>query len=655
MSQEQKQVPEVSNDEFLREAFKNATPDEKIWVLSKAVIGDSDWNGQLLQQSAPAEPLNNYTSPDTLRTDGRRVAANHAATHWIVLDDVQPDNLPVAPSYLIETSEGSYQAGYFLEQPETNIERVNSIMSLLSSKDNTISDTSGNNPVRVVRLPVGRHTKKGYDTRMVEWTPENRFRIDSLERAFREKIYGRIEYEEFVLRPEDYYESGSEEARERFISHLKSIQNGIDYHESINRIAARLITNGLKSTDVVLILQSLMQASQARFDDHARWQIRYNDIERSVRTAEQKFGTEGTVTKTTTAFRPYDYSLQIARPIEWVLDGFLAQGITIIAGAPGVGKTSKVVSLAILVAGLCDPSAELRPALRRRVVYITEDAAQAERLLSGYARISGLDTSEFTYWFEIRQASRTDPKTLEREIRTLVATHNVQTPEKYSLAPLVVLDTSNAVLDMEDENSNSEVGKFVSALKRATGTGSLWLIAHTAKALGRADTKGLSARGAGAFEGDANAVAYVFQEDGVEDYRFMRLGKHRYEAESLELRFSTQTYEERVPTPWGDYQQVRIRVAFPEQSSQEERSTIVEVTKERRKNTATTEVDQRIRDDVLELLREGATSKNVVETRVQGQAAKIRSVLLNLELAGLITMTKAPKNSILVALVPSSV
>jgi len=655
MTQEKKQAPEVTNDEFLREAFKNATPQEKIWVLSKAVIDDSNWNGQLLQESAPAEPLNNYTSPATLKQDGRRIATNHAATHWIVLDDVQPNNLPITPSYLIETSAGSYQAGYFLEQPEADIERVNTLMSLLSDKANTISDTSGNNPVRVVRLPVGRHTKKGYDTRMIEWSPDNRFRIDSLERAFREKIFGRIEHEDFVLRPEDYYESGSEEARERFISHLKSIQNGVDYHESINRIAARLITNGLKSTDVVLILQSLMQASQARFDDHNRWQVRYNDIERSVRTAEQKFGTEGTVTKTTTVFRPYNYSLTAAKPIEWVLDGFLAQGITIIAGAPGVGKTSKVVSLAILVAGLCDPSFELRPALRRRVVYITEDSAQAERLLYGYARISGLDTSDFSYWFEIRQANRTDPKTLEREVRTLVATHSVETQGKYSLAPLVVLDTSNAVLDMEDENSNSEVGKFVSALKRALGAGSLWLIAHTAKALGRADTKGLSARGAGAFEGDANAVAYVFQEDGVDDYRFMRLGKHRYEAESLELRFSTQTYEERVPTPWGDYQHVRIRVASPEQSSQEERTTIVEVTKERRKNAQVGEIDQRIREDVLELLRAGPTSKNAIEAAIQGSRAKIRQVLLDLELARLVTMTKAPGNTIRVELAPSNV
>jgi len=655
MSKEQKQLLAISNDEFLSEAFKNATPEEKIWVLSKSIIDDSNWSGQLLQQTAPAEPLNNYTSPATLKKDGRRIASNHAATHWIVLDDVRPDNLPLAPSYLIETSQGSFQAGYFLESPEHDIERVNSLMSLLSNKDNTISDTSGNNPVRVVRLPVGRHTKKGYDTQMVEWSPENRFRMDSLERAFREKIYGRVQHEEFELRPEDYYESGSEEARERFISHLKSIQNGVDYHESINRIAARLITNGLKSSDVVLILQSLMQASQARFDDYNRWQIRYNDIERSVRTAEQKFGSEGTVTQTTTAFRPYEYSLQTARPIEWVLDGFLAQGITIIAGAPGVGKTSKVVALAILVAGLCDPKFELRPALRRRVVYITEDAAQAERLLYGYAQISGLDTSEFTYWFEIRQANRTDPKTLEREVRTLVATHSVQTQERYLLAPLVVLDTSNAVLDMEDENSNSEVGKFVSALKRATGRGSLWLIAHTAKALGRADTRGLSARGAGAFEGDANAVAYVFQEDGVEDYRFMRLGKHRYEAESLELRFSTQTYEERVQTPWGDYQLVRIRVAFPERSSQEERTTIVEVTKERRKNTMTTEIDQRIREDVLQLLRQGPIFKTAIEKTIQGKAEKIRQVLLELELARLISMTKATGNTILVTLVPSNV
>jgi AAA domain len=634
----QQDLPQVSNDEFLREAFKNAGPNEQVWVLSKNVVDDNNWKGGALGATAPTGPVNNYTSPATVRVGTERKDRNFAAAHLIVLDDANLDSLPLPPSYVIQTSPGSHQAGYFLTPPEDSIERVSSLMSVLSAKDNTLCDTSGNNPVRVIRLPQGRNTKKDAEVAMLEWNPERRYSFGEIDLMLRKAIQG----DSTDLQPDDFKSN-----QELFDDHLKAIVKGVDLHDSINRVAARLIANGSEPRDVVKMLQAIMHGSEVKKTDRERWQVRYDDIDRAVESALVKYGPDSVVTDETTQLNTEGYGFKEVDEVEWVIEGFISTGITIIAGAPGVGKTSKIIALAQLAAHLCNPMEPLRPVLRRRVIYVTEDALQIKRAMYGHNILGGLEIPEEEYhrWLEIKNAARLSSKDLEREVRSMVRANTTIGPNGYKIRPLIVLDTSNATLDMEDENSNSEAGAFVSRLKRAAAGSPLWLVAHTSKAMGRADSKGLSARGASAFEGDANAVAYVFQEDDVPEYRFMRLGKHRYESEVEELRFRTSVHEHELTTSWGTRQTIKIRVAHPEQSWAASREREVEKGRRERAEGKADELAQRITEDIISLLQQGPTSKGTIEDQIIGGRSKIREVLQAMETDGLITIKVGRSNA----------
>ena len=50
-----------------------------------------------------------------------------------------------------------------------------------------------------------------------------------------------------------------------------------------------------------------------------------------------------------TRFRHFD---GVVRPPRWVISGFIGHGVVVIAGAPGVGKTTALLPLAMTASGL---------------------------------------------------------------------------------------------------------------------------------------------------------------------------------------------------------------------------------------------------------------------------------------------------------------
>ena len=75
------------------------------------------------------------------------------------------------------------------------------------------------------------------------------------------------------------------------------------------------------------------------------------------------------------------------KPPRWLLPGVIPQGLTMISGSQGVGKTTAVLPLAMVAAGLFD--SDLAPHHWRHVIYVTEDVDQANRIVSGIARFGG--------------------------------------------------------------------------------------------------------------------------------------------------------------------------------------------------------------------------------------------------------------------------
>ncbi|WP_215318216.1 AAA family ATPase [Polynucleobacter sp. UB-Siik-W21] len=277
-------------------------------------------------------------------------------------------------------------------------------------------------------------------------------------------------------------------------------------------------------------------------------------------------------------FPELDYSTEDTEATEFVIDGFIAEGMFMFAGSAGVGKTTLLVPLAAAAAHLCAPDYELKPALRRKVIYLTEDAKQVRRILYGLRLHYGVNLSdaEFKEWFKIIETRRSSPESIAALIRRLAKKHTVRQQCVDGLfidvGPLVVPDTVAATFDLEDENNNSQVSKFVAHIKVAcieTNT-SLWAIAHLAKGTNKADIEKATPRGASAFEGDVNGTGYIFNE-GVADARYMMLGKTRYSPEFRELVFSSSLHSMQVQNRLGQTINEPYRVGIAHKSSKEER------------------------------------------------------------------------------------
>lgn len=325
-------------------------------------------------------------------------------------------------------------------------------------------------------------------------------------------------------------------------------------------------------------------------------------------------------------FEPYAYDVTRLKAPEFVVDGFIRNGLTVIAGAPGVGKTSLLVPLAAAVAHLFD--SDLNPVLRRKVAYFSEAPEQVETVLYGLAKCApGVKPHEFGEWFKLYPSRRLPAEKLAKEIARVVRESTVEF-NGYPVGPLIVLDTSNSNIDLENENDNSQVGKAIAALKQNLGTAGCWIVHHTPKAQKLAQAEELTARGASAFAGDANATVFVFAEDGVQNKRFMMLDKHRFEADFRELEFSTTVATETVPTPWGTEHAVSYRVGMPTASSREQRIAERERVKEQRAEERTAERTSEINNRIFEYLEaNGPSAPSKVEKGIGGNVPAVREAI----------------------------
>lgn len=259
-----------------------------------------------------------------------------------------------------------------------------------------------------------------------------------------------------------------------------------------------------------------------------------------------------------------NYEAEALAP-EWVLPGFIGPGIVTIAGSAGVGKTSALLPLAMAAAGLHEAFYELAPKHWRHVIYITEDTAQARRLIAGMLGSSnlGLDRAAVLERLHIVEAMRLDV-TKVAKVGKVYRDDFTRTVQGVELAPLVVIDTKAAVLESEDENSNSEASRIVNVLKQGFEHLPTWVVGHIAKQqVGRSDLASLSMRGGSAFEADANQCLYIIKDgDAPDAARYLVRGKTRFEAKWSELAIQSYTSTTTAKDQWGDEEEVTMRWAI---------------------------------------------------------------------------------------------
>lgn len=238
---------------------------------------------------------------------------------------------------------------------------------------------------------------------------------------------------------------------------VANILAGENLHDSINRLAAMAVSNGMSAVTIVQMLRGLMNASAAPKD--ARWQARYNDIVRAVTTAEQKFrapppGTEQTKNATARIKLSSEFIAGFVPP-DYVVEGILQQAfLYALTGATGAGKTCLTLLLAASVA-LGEVFAG-RETKKLRVLYLAAENPDDVRMR----------------WIALAQAMGFDIDTIE--VYFIEGCFKISQAGKWLQAEaaarggefgLVVIDTSPAFYEGDDENSRTQMGNHARVLR----------------------------------------------------------------------------------------------------------------------------------------------------------------------------------------------
>lgn len=340
-------------------------------------------------------------------------------------------------------------------------------------------------------------------------------------------------------------------------------------------------------------------------------------------------------------------------PPAWLLPGFIAEGVAMIAGGHGAGKTTALLPLALAVAGVHPKEYELAPEHWRHVIYITEDTHQAQRIITGYGR--SLDwpggrgvPEKIKERLHIVEACRAGAGHVaqagafyrEQFTRTVTVTGIDGQPRTVELLPLVVIDTLAATIHLENENDNSEASAAIAILKQRFEGLPVWIVGHTAKAnLARSDA--VTARGASAWEADANQVLYLVNE--AEKGRWLMRGKTRFESPWPELEIHSHSDTLTVTNRFGQEEVLTLRWAIPTPPQQDrtQRSEQAQADRQERDREA---LRAQILDEVTQAFEKGERlNRNGVCAKVPGSKTSKLDAISALLSDGLLYEVEIPK------------
>lgn len=160
------------------------------------------WSGDHYSRYQFKPDTNRYFCISTFDNDEQGVARRRKSlwksAHCWVIDDVREkmDAVKAArlpePSWILETSQGSEQWGYILQQPETVANRIDNLNDgIIEAMSYNGKDSGMKSITRLVKLPssINNKTNKLYKGRpwhsvMKLWKPDNKVTLDQLAQVF---------------------------------------------------------------------------------------------------------------------------------------------------------------------------------------------------------------------------------------------------------------------------------------------------------------------------------------------------------------------------------------------------------------------------------------------------------------------------------------
>jgi archaellum biogenesis ATPase FlaH len=505
---------QMTNSDFLVDTYGDLPEGQHGWVCSfradPSNAPPAVWAGRLYkgtpQQAALIDRAghdNTYfcTSVLTAGEGGEiaRVKTAFVRLAVLVLDDVQPQDLQ-GYSYAIQTSPGKFQVGILidLDDPDArNRQLVDALMQSLATRGFIKADRSGNNAVRYVRLPVGKNTKPRaageWAVALEFWNPSVRWSLEDACAAIGIDLDNIRATAELAISKATTTPGTGVHAGEMIAGLTAPVGERV-YHDSITRLAASLVSNGMFPGAAVEFLRDLMHQVKPTGPEEEvrRWQSRYDEIERAVKSAE-KFAPEerkppsitvnlnlGNDEQVPTESKPGDLvpmdwgnlAGTQPEPTQWRLDGWLPEGtVTLLAANGGVGKSNLSLQLGVSLAtgqqfmGIDTKQSRVlvlsgedeARTVHFRVANICQDQGVAMRDLAGRMAVYDLTQADCVLWRDGHPTER-----MQWLADTAVRTR----------AEVIVIDNASDVF-ADNENDRTAVRGFMRALN---------LIAHVTRA-----------------------------------------------------------------------------------------------------------------------------------------------------------------------------
>jgi hypothetical protein len=483
----------VTNTDFLSELAQAAPDGSCLWVnrFHGDPNPDSPWGGMVYTPSDHEREMcdswgdyNTYFSVAAVQIgpDGRyhRRRDNFARMLCLVIDDVELESLLSPPSWVLETSPGKTQAGYFLdgEDPDCANELLcTSVVRGMMMRGLVGGDKSGNNSVRYVRLPLGTNQKPratghvGHKLRV--WRPSIRLTL--------EDACGAIGLDLDSFKSNAYQMTAEQAAGtiaqsapqdEKLRAATKMVMEG-HFHEPLNIISSSMIASGAHPAAVTNMLRGLMDAYPGAHDK--RWEDRVKDIPRCVRDAERKFKPDqqpialpmvldaetGELVQPTREplFEHVGEKMGTLRRPQWVIERYIEwDGLSVLFGPSGVGKSFVVISMACCVA-TGTPWFGM-PVRKGPVFYIAGEGHNGlMRRFKAWSVESGVSLADAPLY-----KSRKAVQILDAESAAVLREEIERMTRQYGEPVMIIIDTLARNFGDGDENAAKDIGRYVAVL-----------------------------------------------------------------------------------------------------------------------------------------------------------------------------------------------
>lgn len=482
----------VSNTDFLAELAQAAPAGACLWVNrfhGNPNGEEAKWAGMVYTPKDHERDLcdswseyNTYFSVAAVRIgeDGlyHRRKSTFARMLALVVDDVDLESLYSAPSWVLETSPGKTQAGYLLDGDDAdcaNEELCSAVVKSMTMRGFIGGDISGNNAVRYVRLPVGTNQKPrttgAYKHKMLQWNPRIRLTLEDACGAVGmdlDSVRHAAVQAASLSTPMPTSFGGTQE--EKIESAVAAVMQG-HFHEPLNVIAASMISTGAHPAAVTNMLRGLMQGYPGQKDD--RWEQRYKDIPRSVRTAEEKYKPAptpapqqidpetGEIEPDRPLFTKVSDLLSDIKSVQWLIDNYLeTDALSMVFGPSGGGKSFTVVDMACCVAtGTPWHGMAVR---QGAVFYIAGEGHNGlARRFKAWTKARGVEITKDTPFFKSNRAimmlNATAASELSAEVDRLARETGME-------PVLVIIDTLARNFGDGDENKQQDANLFIEHL-----------------------------------------------------------------------------------------------------------------------------------------------------------------------------------------------